>query len=300
MPIPFTCPYCGETTLVDEPFAGHTGPCVNCGKLVTVPSAPQRYSIQSAVQKVQRTNWRAAVVIGVLLVGLGIAFFAFYQSIGKPAIVAAQQAAAKRTCANNLRQIGQALLAYEAQYGSFPPAYTVDAAGKPMHSWRALILPFLGPTEMALHRQLDMNRPWDAPENLLVARHMPKVFASPLDANSLSAQESNYVVIVGPETMFPGAQGRKRAEITDDVDSTLMVVEVKTIGKSWLEPVDLSFGSTDFQVGRDIGGNHHHGSNVLMADGDVHFLYNSTPKTEVEAMTTVAGGEQVSVDDPGN
>lgn len=170
MPIHFTCPYCGEATLVDDPFAGHTGPCVNCGKLVTVPAGAARYSLKTAVQGVQRSNWQAALVLGIFLIGLAVAAYAFYEAIGKPALVAAQQASAKRTCTSNLKKIGQALLAYHSQNGSFPPAYTVDSSGKKLHSWRALILPYLGPSEMALYQQLNLDLAWDDPRNMMVAK----------------------------------------------------------------------------------------------------------------------------------
>ncbi|WP_425617985.1 DUF1559 domain-containing protein [Anatilimnocola sp. NA78] len=308
MPIQFTCPYCGETTLVDDPFAGHTGPCVNCGKLVTVPTGAPRYSLRTAVQGVQRSNWQAAVVLSVFLLGLGIAAYAFYQSIGKPALVAAQQSSAQRTCASNLKKLGQALAAYHAQHGSYPPAYTVDATGKKLHSWRALILPYLGPSEDSLYQQLNLDLPWDDPRNMMVAKHMPRVFASPLDPNSLSSQESNYKVIVGPKSAFPEAvdpktgkpvaSGRTQSEIIDGLQNTLLVVEVVSNGKSWLEPDDLDFGMIDFQVGGDIGGSHNNGANVLTADGEVYFLYNTTPSAEIEGMTTVAGGENVLLPDP--
>jgi hypothetical protein len=36
-----------------------------------------------------------------------------------------------------------AVLTYEAQYHCFPPAYIPDKDGKPMHSWRVLMLPYL-------------------------------------------------------------------------------------------------------------------------------------------------------------
>ncbi len=37
MPIPFTCPYCGHQTNIDEYYAGQTGPCARCEKMVTIP-----------------------------------------------------------------------------------------------------------------------------------------------------------------------------------------------------------------------------------------------------------------------
>ncbi|MGI6402520.1 MAG: DUF1559 domain-containing protein [Thermoguttaceae bacterium] len=40
-----------------------------------------------------------------------------------------------------LKQIAAAILAYEADHGTFPPAFSVDANGQPLLSWRVLILP---------------------------------------------------------------------------------------------------------------------------------------------------------------
>lgn len=296
MPIHFSCPYCGETTLVDEPFAGHTGPCVNCGRLVTVPSAPAGYSLRTAVKGMNRANWQAAIIIGLFLIGLGIAFYTFYQAIGKPALIAANQAAGKRTCANNLRKIGQALLAYQAAHaGSFPPAYTVDLAGKPMHSWRVLILPYLGPEGQQLHQRLNLNEAWDSPQNAALAGQMPRLFASPLDPNAINLHESNYFVIAGKKTMFPDAASRTLSEIVDGQATTLMVVEAKSTGKSWMEPYDLSSGLIDYQIGGDLGGNHSGGMNALFADGEVHFLHDNMTSEDIEAMSTVAGRESVTL-----
>ena len=51
---------------------------------------------------------------------------------------------AQRTqCLNNLRNIALALINYHENYQALPPAYTVDATGRRLHSWRTLILPYL-------------------------------------------------------------------------------------------------------------------------------------------------------------
>ena len=47
---------------------------------------------------------------------------------------------------NNLYQITLALESYHQTNGRFPPAYIADKNGKPMYSWRVLILPFLDST----------------------------------------------------------------------------------------------------------------------------------------------------------
>ncbi len=46
-------------------------------------------------------------------------------------------------CTKNLRQLSLALHNYHDRHGHFPPPYVADANGKPMHSWRVLILPHL-------------------------------------------------------------------------------------------------------------------------------------------------------------
>ncbi|MDR0706205.1 MAG: DUF1559 domain-containing protein [Planctomycetaceae bacterium] len=44
---------------------------------------------------------------------------------------------------NHLQQIALACQAYKDTYGSYPPAFVTDTEGKPLYSWRVLILPFL-------------------------------------------------------------------------------------------------------------------------------------------------------------
>ncbi len=73
--------------------------------------------------------------------------------------------------AKNLGKIGAAMRSYEAKYGRFPPAYTVDEHGRRMHSWRVLILEFLDPD---LYAKYDFSQPWDSPTNLAFAKMMKK------------------------------------------------------------------------------------------------------------------------------
>jgi hypothetical protein len=39
MPIEFTCPYCGRTAQVAGQYAGQSGPCRQCGQMITIPRA---------------------------------------------------------------------------------------------------------------------------------------------------------------------------------------------------------------------------------------------------------------------
>ena len=51
-----------------------------------------------------------------------------------PATRFSRYAARRAQCTNNLKQIALALHNYERMYQALPPAYTVDANGRPLHS----------------------------------------------------------------------------------------------------------------------------------------------------------------------
>ncbi len=98
-----------------------------------------------------------AVLGAIAAVGLLIALLL-------PFLGSARSAARLNACTRNLKQIALALHNYEAAYHALPPAYTVDANGKPLHSWRTLILPFLD--ERPLYDEIDLSKPWDDPVNV--------------------------------------------------------------------------------------------------------------------------------------
>jgi len=80
-----------------------------------------------------------------------------------PASRGGREPARRSQCKNNLKQIGLALHNYVDHHGVLPPAYTVDANGKRLHSWRTLILPYLDQAE--LFNRIDLSKPWDDPVN---------------------------------------------------------------------------------------------------------------------------------------
>ena len=106
------------------------------------------------------------VAIGFLLIGLML-----------PAVRTARPAARRMQCSNNLKQIGLAVANYEAAYRQLPPAYTIDPNGKPLHSWRTLILPYLEQAE--LYAKVDLTKPWDDPANDEVRSASIGVFQCP-------------------------------------------------------------------------------------------------------------------------
>ena len=127
--------------------------------------------------------------------------------------------ARRAACMNNLKQIALALENYQAAYAVFPPAFIADENGKPMHSWRVLILPFL--EQQALYDQYDFGEPWDGPNNIKLLGKMPPFFRCPSSSPGPAASTAtSFVVITGPGTMFPGAESIRRASLSTSLPTT--------------------------------------------------------------------------------
>ncbi len=184
---------------------------------------------------------------------------------------------ARRTiCKNNLKQIGLALHSYHDHYGCFPPAYIADDRGRPMHSWRVLILPYLD--WAPLYNKYRFDEPWDGPNNSKLSEKCPIVFQCPSDVEACdeSLPWTSYVAVIGPRTCWPGAEPLRIGEVADGTSVTLHVVEVRTSGIHWMEPRDLHVtemaSSINPRTGQGISSAHEGGADVLLADGSVRFI----------------------------
>ena len=194
---------------------------------------------------------------------------------------------------NNLKQIGIALHEYHGVWGSLPPASTCDAAGKPVHSWRVLISPFLEQTPF--YQGYNFAEPWNGPNNSRLSPAAPSVFRSPFDASPQGM--TSYVAIVGPGTMWPDAQSRKFQEVTDGLSNTIMVVELLNTDIHWMEPRDLRVEDLE-KDWRDPKHKPPRMDNwetsyafVLYADGHVQWLDRDAAIERLQALVSTAGGE---------
>jgi hypothetical protein len=152
-----------------------------------------------------------------------------------------REAARRTQCTYQLRQIALALLNYEQVYKSFPPAYITDKNGKPMHSWRVLILPYMECE--SLYKQYDLNEPWDGPNNKKLLAARPRMLACPSDGQAYAqdATCTSYVAVVGSNAFWPGEMPRRfdDADFNGRSSNTIMLVEVADAGIHWTEPKDL-------------------------------------------------------------
>jgi hypothetical protein len=208
------------------------------------------------------------------------------------AVVKVRAAAARAQSTNNLKQIGIALHNYaDTMNGTLPPAAVVDKAGRPLLSWRVLILPYI--EQDVLYRKFKLDEPWDGPTNKLLLDKMPRVFADP-QAPETKANETHYQALVGKGAAFDLIRGaRFPADFQDGTSNTIWVATAAT-AVPWTKPDDLAF---DPQADMTRKLRFHAGvCPVGMADGSVRALSRSISPKTLSAAITRAGGEVLGDD----
>jgi type II secretory pathway pseudopilin PulG len=221
------------------------------------------------------------IVILVLLVALML-----------PAVRSAREPARRNACKNNLKQIALALRLYEEVNGTLPPAYTVDADGNRLHSWRTLILPYM--EQAQLFESIDLTKPWDDPANAKARDEVVDVYTCP----SATHEEAltTYLGVFGPACVFSGSLPRKLSEVTDDISATIMVIEVKADpAVHWMSPQDINEDEV-LEAFAESRTNHPSVIQAAFVDGSAHALTVSLDEDIVRAMLTISGGEATDFD----
>ncbi|MDZ7618474.1 MAG: DUF1559 domain-containing protein, partial [Patescibacteria group bacterium] len=136
---------------------------------------------KTGCEAARRGRWIVLVGCGIGLVVLGGVLWC--------AVDLARQAAIHSGCKCPLGSLHLAMHSYHAAYGHLPPAYLADKDGKPLHSWRVLILPYVEEQDLYDAR---FDEPWNGPNNIRLAHKMPKLYHCPSEPDSDST--TNYVV----------------------------------------------------------------------------------------------------------
>jgi prepilin-type processing-associated H-X9-DG protein len=226
-----------------------------------------------------RSMGRALITVCLIILCL-----LFLVALLSPAVQTAREASRRAQCANNLRQIGLALLNYETASGRLPPAVETDKQGRPMHSWRVRILPYM--EYGALYKAYGPNN------SKLTDVYIP-YFVCPTDSTVQVRPLTSYVAVTGPGTVW---DSRK----TSLDQWHVMLVEVADSGIHWAEPRDLTldeacraFGDGPgpwisymvsggfFYQDEKVGG-----GNVLFSDGHVEFIPVGLPPETLRGLFT--------------
>jgi prepilin-type processing-associated H-X9-DG protein len=236
---------------------------------------------------VTRTDWILSGVAVLLVVGLIVVLL--------PATSCVHYLPPRTECKNNLKQLALAMHFYHDTYRSFPPAYVADKNGRPMHSWRVLLLPFLDRPD--LYKRYRFDEPWDGPHNRMLAANMPSIFRCPADPGPET--NTSYFVVVGPRTIFPGAASVGIRDISDGTTTTILLAEAAESGVNWLEPRDLTHEEAlrgiNAKTGFGVSSHHHGGAMVVFADGHAQFLSDDTSVDKLRLFLERNDGQTVTL-----
>jgi hypothetical protein len=191
---------------------------------------------------------------------------------------------------NQLKLLAVALRDYGQENGTLPPAAEYSPEGRPLLSWRVLVLPYL--EEDSLYRQFRLDEAWDGPHNKALLAKMPQVYEAPGGRTPHERYGTYFRVLVGPGASFEGRQGVPLTDFTDGLSQTILVAEAGE-AVPWTKPDELPFapGRPLPALGGVFGG----GFDAAMADASVVRIDGACSEATLRALITRKAGDR-----PGN
>ena len=247
--------------------------------------------------------------VSILLFGLALCFGAWdlikvlvvggvVASLMLPAFTGDGLASTRTRCENNLRQIGIAINLYEYEHGHYPPPFTTDENGRPLHSWRVLILPYLEMRD--LFDQIDLTKPWNHPDNLRFADAMPQVFDCPKATESSPTFTTAYVAVTGHDTVWRPDATVSTRDVPDGTSKTVLVIECEAARTHWMAPNDVLFddivpvettGETML-----LSGPHPNSAVIVFCDGHVQYVSNKLRAQTIRSLCSRNGNDDDNAD----
>jgi hypothetical protein len=215
---------------------------------------------------------------------------------------------------DSLAALGKAMHAYANEHeDAFPlPLVPLKLRGKDVQlglSWRVQLLPYLG--EGDLYKQFKLQEPWDSLANKALLPRMPKVFAPPQKPGAADRlgqthyqvftkarfQGDNATRPIFPNVylaaMAPKADRPRVGRIADGTRNTILIAEA-AVAVPWTKPEDLPYAG-DLPI-PPLG---HVAAGVVfvcMADGEVRAVSRRAKSSDLRALITSFGGEDVDPD----
>ena len=226
---------------------------------------------------------KTGVVVGVFLVALLVALFL-------PAVQQSREAARRTQCKNQLKQLGLASQSYHETFRSFPPAFTIDAHGDRLHSWRLHLIPYLAAIPFV---ESQVWEPFTSERNSRFYGYDLSTFKCPSDSEHARC-ETNYMVVRGEPCWFQDPSQRSPKGNEKGLSHSILISEVIDTGVHWMHPIDLPFDDfTNFGHSGGFRSHHTGGIQAVMADGSVRWFNETTDPVVQRALLTTDGSESI-------
>ncbi len=138
----------------------------------------------------------------------------------------------------SMKQVAKAVDAYYQHHGEYPPTIACDSNGTPMHSWRALILPYLHEDKLAASYRWD--EAWNGPNNSQLMQYRPWHYR-----------------LYYPETQT--LRTLSSLHLLRDESQRVFVVEHEQAKHGWLEPTSIAGWQAFDELSAADQGFWHHG-----------------------------------------
>ena len=235
------------------------------------------------------------VVLGVLGVVGAVACGGLVFLLGS-ATSKVQQAAARMTSQNNMKQIGIGMHNVHDVSNSFQGPFAQGVKpGDPSfqgHSFRVGLLPYI--EEDALYKRIDLTQPWDSARNAPATNTTVRAYYDVSNPASVG-NATPYRMFVGPGALFDGtAKMPTFTSVADGTSNTILLVEAsQTV--PWAKPQELPYGPGVALP--PLGGNpKSDGYNAAMADGSVRYIRRTIADADLRSLIEKADGRGAGIE----
>ncbi len=206
----------------------------------------------------------------------------------KPLLQRMQDQSDRMASINKLKQLGLAVHNYYDVNKALPTFANFGPNGKPLLSWRVLLLPFVG--QQKLYQEFHLDEPWDSEHNKKLIPRMPEIFKTPGYAGGEHGM-TTYLAPLAENAIWTGTAAKvKLSDITDGTSNTILLIDAAdNLGVPWTKPADYAYDPKHAAAG--LSQRFDMRALVLRADGSVGLLPAKMEAAKILALFTRNGGE---------